>query len=455
MITILGAGLAGLSCSYHLGHNNCTIFEACNSIGGHARTYNVDGFLWDEGPHVSFTSQSYVKALFEKSVEIDGLREFQTTVTNYANGSWIPHPAQSNLASVPQPLRDKIFNDFIASRVHADRLDAAKNYADWLRIAFGPIFTEAFPARYTRKYWATDAAQMDVDWIGQRLFLPDADNVKRGYNGTIQNTHYIQKVRYPNRDGFSGFLSELSRGAQVRAGHKVVAIDLQNKTITFESGLRHKYDKLISTIPLPELVRLADAPHHILEAAGKLECTSLLLINVTADHEPLHDFHWMYVYDEDFLSTRITSIGNLANGNVPPGKTGIQVEIYGSRAKPLPDKNEAIARVAYELVKMGLIKVVETVHARHVSHANVIFDLNRRAAQNEILNWLSQFGLTRSPDDLEPTTNWKATPQERFGELILAGRFGQWKYFWSDDCVLRGRQIAQARNTGMAVGLSG
>jgi hypothetical protein len=27
---------------------------------------------------------------------------------------------------------------------------------------------------------------------------------------------------------------------------------------------------------------------------------------------------------------------------------------------------------------------------------------------------------------------------------MLAGRFAQWKYFWTDDCVLRGRQLAEA-----------
>jgi len=29
------------------------------------------------------------------------------------------------------------------------------------------------------------------------------------------------------------------------------------------------------------------------------------------------------------------------------------------------------------------------------------------------------------------------------GDVILAGRFGQWKYYWSDDCVLRGKQIGE------------
>ena len=27
-------------------------------------------------------------------------------------------------------------------------------------------------------------------------------------------------------------------------------------------------------------------------------------------------------------------------------------------------------------------------------------------------------------------------------DLALAGRFGQWKYYWTDDCVLRGKKLS-------------
>jgi len=53
--TILGAGLAGLSCSYHIGHQNCLIFEQKSHVGGHIYSHPIGGFTWDEGPHVSFT----------------------------------------------------------------------------------------------------------------------------------------------------------------------------------------------------------------------------------------------------------------------------------------------------------------------------------------------------------------------------------------------------------------
>ena len=66
MTTILGAGLAGLSTAYHLGADSL-IFEKHDHSGGHVHSTKINGFTWDEGPHVSFTKYDYVKKLFEES----------------------------------------------------------------------------------------------------------------------------------------------------------------------------------------------------------------------------------------------------------------------------------------------------------------------------------------------------------------------------------------------------
>lgn len=97
--TILGAGLAGLSCSYHLGHENCIVFERNSYSCGHIYSYQQDGFTWDEGPHVSFTKDAYVRDLFDESVKGQQF-EYKAEVSNFYRGAWIPHPAQSNLFAI-------------------------------------------------------------------------------------------------------------------------------------------------------------------------------------------------------------------------------------------------------------------------------------------------------------------------------------------------------------------
>jgi hypothetical protein len=167
----------------------------------------------------------------------------------------------------------------------------------------------------------------------------------------------------------------------------------------------------------------------------------------------------MYVYDEDKLTTRINCTELLTPNNAPPGWTGVQAEVYSSRHRPLQmSPDAAAAKVESELIDMGLIDPAQfapglTSH-RHISHspwANVIFDHDTAPALESIWEWLATHGLRRESDDVSPVTDWtQSTPRvAEPGRIYMAGRFGQWKYYWSDDCVMRGRRIAEMQ-TGPA-----
>ena len=92
---------------------------------------------------------------------------------------------------------------------------------------------------------------------------------------------------------------------------------------------------------------------------------------------------------------------------------------------------------------MDLLSEITCVHFKHVPYANIIFDHERRNALNIVLGYLERFGLVRESDDLDPVTDWQEAYSFTFQpELALAGRFAQWKYFWTDDCILRGLQIS-------------
>jgi hypothetical protein len=98
---------------------------------------------------------------------------------------------------------------------------------------------------------------------------------------------------------------------------------------------------------------------------------------------------------------------------------------------------------------MGLIQskeVIESAHSKWCEWGNVIFDHPRREALDSIYSWLEQFGLEREYDDLEAFTVWpeKFTKQQEYktgARLFFAGRFAQWNYYWTDDCVLRGKYL--------------
>ena len=445
-ITILGAGLAGLSCSYHLGHENCVIFEEKSHDGGHIYSHLNEGCTWDEGPHISFTKNKYVRNLFDISTEGKYL-EYEAIIGNWYRGNWIPHPAQTNLFAVPKDLAERCLNDFLESREGIDHNSQPKDYSEWLERAFGKSFAEEFPAKYTKKYWTCEPKDLGTDWIGERIHYPDVESVKKGfYQQPLKSGNYISTVRYPLQGGFYKYSTAIRERANTHFNKKVSAISLKEKLIRFEDGSSHQYEYLINTIPIDQFVRhTIEAGIDIRRAADNLSCTKALLINITGNNTKPLPYNWLYVYDEDFLSTRITQNQLLSPNNMTIGKVGLQVEVYSSKYKRMtatPD--EVKARVLEEVHDMKLIETVDKAHTQNIEYANVIFDHKRKDSLDQILQWLSSHGLNRSDDDLDAITDWEQNPTHNFGTINLAGRFGEWKYHWSDDCVLRGKQIANS-----------
>jgi protoporphyrinogen oxidase len=446
---VLGAGLAGLSISYHLGHERCTIFEKKKHAGGHIHSEILNGFTWDEGPHLSFTKHQYVKDLFTRGTKNE-IEEFTGFPTNYYKGSWIPHPAQSNLYALPEDIRNDCLRNFLQTRESIDNNAIPVNYQQWIEMAFGKTFADIFPKIYTEKYWTVSPELLSTEWVGERVYYPEVEIVKQGAIAPLEkSTHYMTTVRYPSKGGYMTFATDLLDGANIQYNMEVVAIDLVAKMVRFSNGETYHYQKLYSSLPLDLFVKYCHAPKEILNVAEKLVCSELLVINVEVNHPALIKEQWLYVYDEDKISSRINFTELLSPNNAPTGKCGIQAEVYFSKYKPIEFDYEFYAnKVVEELIDMGLIKdksYVENIHPRWVQYANVIFDLNHKDSLNTVLDWLSQNGLVRESDDLKPMTNWVERDSDdiKLGDLVLAGRFGQWKYYWTDDCVMRGKYIAE------------
>jgi protoporphyrinogen oxidase len=452
-VLILGAGLAGLSSSYHVGHDRCALLEAKSHPFGHIASQCIDGFTWDEGPHVSFTKHAYVQQLFEESVGGEFL-EFPVKTTNFYKGQKVDHPAQVNLYQLEEPLRKKCLADFLKSRESGDTTSKPKHYGEWLYRAFGKTFADTFPRSYTRKYWTTDPENLSVDWVGSRVFYPQVEDVVNGSKGALpEQAHYIKQIRYPKSGGYQSYGELFAQRADIRCNQKVVSIDLEQQVVETAEGATYHYSKLINTLPLPVFVELAiQSSEAAKQAAKDLCCSELLLVNVSVGHATMHPEHWFYVYDEEMLSTRIYCTEQLSPNNAPNGSTGIQVEVYASKYRPFELSHEAIgAQVVAELETLGFVKSELSTapvqwHVQHVPYANIVFDHKRERALEVIYSELEAYRLVRESDALDPMIEWgheKEVEPSESGAVYLAGRFGQWKYLWSDDCVLRGKQISE------------
>ena len=422
-IAIIGAGISGLAVSYHLHHEGTVLFDSVDYYSGHTHSEIVDGFTWDDGPHISFSVNKYVQAFFEDMV--DGqFEEVQTIVSNYYRGHWIGHPSQVHLFQVPEPLRSECLKSFLDTR---DDDREPQNYQDWLDLSYGPVFANTFPAAYTRKYWTVEPRMLTTDWVGNRMMKPSVDQVTRGAVSDIGmlTSNYLQdkKTRYPSNGGYEAYTTKMTRGADMRLSTEVRSVNFGKRQMVLANGTTVNYKQLVSTMPLKRLIHSSvDAPADVRDAAGLLTATVFLRVDVAVNHPAIRPETWLYVYDEDKFSVRISVMEKFAPSNAPKDCTAIQVEVYGSEYRDCPTDYELVKRtVVQELIEMGMIEsaaAIRYINCKFVPQGNPIFDHNRGPAMSQITDFLDHHGVH------------------------LVGRYAEHKYLMTDACVISARRTA-------------
>jgi phytoene dehydrogenase-like protein len=73
-IVVIGAGVAGLTAAIILARagRSVTVFEQSTEVGGRARTANVDGFYFNQGPHALYLSGAGARILRELGIKYTG-----------------------------------------------------------------------------------------------------------------------------------------------------------------------------------------------------------------------------------------------------------------------------------------------------------------------------------------------------------------------------------------------
>ena len=421
---ILGAGMAGLGAAagFRSAGRSARILEKKSYAGGHTASHVRDGYVFDEGPHVSFTKQEDVRRIFSEAVGNDYL-SIDAKIDNYWQGQFIRHPVITNMHGMPSDTVVKCIRDYVeASKNPHPRID---NYEDWLVASYGRTYAETFPMMYTRKYHTTTAANMTTDWVGPRLYQAKLDEVLTGaLSSESPNIHYVQDYRYPRKGGFAAFLKGLERASTIHLDHEVIAIDPKRREVRFRDGRSTGYGGLVSSVPLTELVpMIKGAPKDVLDAAQLLACTQVVLVNLGIDREDVSEASWIYFYDAEFPFSRVSFPRTFSPHVVPDGCSSIQAEVYfSSKYKPLTGSPDSCIEPTIEgLRRCGVIRPDDKILFREamlIPYANIIFDLDRTAAIAKVHGYLDDVGVA------------------------YCGRYGDWGYLWSDEAYVSGEKAA-------------
>ncbi len=424
-VTIVGAGVAGLTIGYQLACRGyaVTIVERNSVVGGLGRTFHYGDFHFDVGPHRFHTENPRVAAfireiLKEEAIEIprkSGARMF---------GKFHEWPLRpSILASMPIKLMVKGSKDL----VFKEDLPGESFEADIVN-KYGRTLYDIFFKPYTEKFLFHSPAALHRDWAraGVNRAVIDkraqADSLWNLLKTTLMPKPVETMFLYPPHGvgRFSDKLAEgiRARGGRILLGQAVTGIETNSRRISALLVERERIptDNMVWTGPLTTLngfMGITDVD---------LEYLSTIFYNFEINKPPRYDYQWTY-FGGDEIFSRVTSPEAFLPSTVPPGKSGLCVEVtcrQGDDRWQHPEKlTDAIVA---DLVRTGMIGAASDVQALHIEPVPYTYPIYK-------LNYLQE--LQRNLRELGTYAN-----------LLLAGRCGRFWYNNMDHSIGQGLTMA-------------
>jgi len=424
-VTIIGAGVAGLTIGHQLaqrGHE-VTIVERNAVVGGLGRTFHYGDFHFDVGPHRFHTENPRVAAfirgvLGDEAIEIprkSGARMFGRF------HEWPLRP--SILAAMPIKLmvtgaRDLVFREHLEGE--SFEADVVNKY--------GRTLYDIFFEPYTRKFLFYSPSELHRDWAraGVNRAVIDkraqADSLWRLLKTTLMPKPVETMFVYPPT-GVGRFSDKLADSIVAARGRIVLGTDVtgletsgQRISAVLTARERIACDNLVWTAPLTtlnEYLALTDID---------LEYLSTIFYNFEIGCPPRHDYQWTY-FGGDEIFSRVTAPEAFLPSTVPPGKSGLCVEVTCRHGDERWRAPETITEpIVADLVRTGMIASASNIERLHIEPVPFTYPIYK-------LNYMQQ--LTRNLRELGAYSN-----------LLLAGRSGRFWYNNMDHSIGQGLTMA-------------
>lgn len=426
MNVIIGAGLAGLSVSYHLG-DDYLLLEKENRVGGLCRTEFTDGFGFDYAIHVLYTNNFYIIDLIKNKLLGDNLLSQPRSSWIFSNGVYTRYPFQANIHGLPVKIVKECLLGAIKARYENNNLNP-NNFEEWIYFTFGEGIAKHFMIPYNKKQWGIDLKKMTNTWIKDRVVTLSLDEIIEG-SLTRQAIGFGPNAIfwYPKERGIEslpeGFLKYIDK-RKVKLNTSVSIIMWKKKRLYTQGGLEYKYKKLIPTLPLPYLTRLMEpaVPLEIQRTTGRLVCNRIYAVNLAVRREHISDYHWVYFPEEKYLIHRISFPKNFSASMVRDGWSSITVEVSASKHRKIPKLNAMVQRVIHDLRDTNILKNNDIVDLKSIlvlNPAYVIYTHTHKKDVAKLHEFLHEI------------------------DIFPCGRFGEWKYFNMDDSILSGKEVAE------------
>ena len=408
-VVVVGAGPAGLTAALRLRQADVdvTVVEATDSVGGISRTVERDGWRFDLGGHRFFTKVPEVEAFWHEVLpDEDFLMRPRMSRILY-RGKLFDYPLKPFNAlfglGVLEAIRCVLSYALVRVRPPKDQ----SNFEGWVAARFGWRLYRIFFKTYTEKVWGVPATDIQADWAAQRiknLSLLNAVTSAFGLGRSGgQITTLIEEFQYPRLG--PGMMWDtardlvLSNGGQLLMQAKVASVRHAAgaaHTVVLADGTELAASSVVSSMPLPSLVRAMDppAPADVLEAADGLTFRDFLTVALVVPASAGFPDNWIYIHEPGVRVGRVQNFGSWSPQLVKDGYTCLGLEFFVSRGDDLWESTdeELIALGKAELATLGLAQTdqVQAGYVVRVPKAYPVYDEGYAGRVDLLRGWLAE-----------------------------------------------------------------
>jgi protoporphyrinogen oxidase len=410
-ITILGAGLAGLSCAWELARRGhlVRVIEREDCAGGMAMTIKRGEYCFDLGPHRFYTQDQQVLNLV-KGLLGEELLVHERTSRVRLNGHFLDYPPNvANLVRCMEPKTSLqcLLDYFSASWNGNGKNKEEADFQSWVINRFGKHLYDIYFGPYTEKVWGISPKFLAAELARRRITVPNLGEVLMRLMFTINGDQspYVTRFWYP-KTGIGRIAERLvediiDHNGEILFGHKVEQIHLENEQViglevNGENGTKFiPCQWVLSTLPLPFLIESINPSQPMLsEQVNNISYRALIFVFLLINGDQIGKDHWLYFPQKDYIFNRVSEPLTFSPTHAPKDKTSLCVEITCKEGDELWDLpvEELYEQVIRDLTKAGLIdsEQVDGLFSYRFPWGYPIYTVNYARYLNRLLEYVDE-----------------------------------------------------------------
>ncbi len=422
-IGIIGAGPSGLALALFL-KKNFDILEKNNHVGGHASSFVEAGFTFDYGPHILFSRDQAVLQYILNTLGTNVNRCKRNNKIAFKD-KMINYPFENDLKSLPLEDNYACIRDFL---INPYKDSFPNNMREWFLKTFGESICSRYLFPYNEKIWNIPVEQLSMQ-LADRIPNPPPEDILKsslGYHteGYLHQLYY----HYPKVGGYQAICDAWKMNRPIHYDFNVDHIAwTENNSIkvTATSGETKAYHRIVSTMPVHELIHKMDCPIplDVKTAIDKLIVNPMFIISFGVCGIDVNQYTAVYFPEKEFWVNRISYPCTFSKTNGPEGHWSLQAEITCHKNSDTWHKSDAeiLEHAKAGLQQRHLLPTDEDIvftRVDRMDYSYVVYDQGYEENANRVRAWFKSKGI------------------------YLLGRFSYFEYINVDMALDRALQLA-------------